>query len=126
MKKILYLYPIIVCLIFITSCVTVPSYPPRINVAGELHSRITIEDYVSTISRSKTLEVQVSVKNETTRPLRLDYSVDWKDGRGISVRSILTGWNTITLRPGIIENLIFTAPNENVVEYQIYLERSRR
>ncbi|MFE8070354.1 YcfL family protein [Marinobacteraceae bacterium S3BR75-40.1] len=108
--------------LFLAGC----SQSPVIQVDPALDGYVDVEDVHQRVNSAGLLEVQVTAKNTTDKPLAMYYQFDWLDEDGRSVPSLLSRKNRITADKNRWFSINGVAPKPEVVNFRLYLdERSQ-
>jgi len=98
----------------------------RITVAPDLCGDVCVTDARCTKGTSDFLTMQANLVNNTGSPLAVDWKVQWLDGDGMEIDSVVSSWNSRMLQPYEICGLKGTAPRSDAADMRLYLRRAVR
>jgi|GEM_PF-655720 len=101
-------------------------HPEQVHMDGSLAGIIQIESLHQRRGESGLLEVQLTGRNVLDRVMLMNYQFDWLDAEGRKVDSLLSNRVRFTadrLRYFTIDGI---APNEDVVDFRLYIEERAR
>lgn len=103
-------------------CRSRPPVDPRVAVAPELESVVAVTDVRLTRGQSQQLTVQVSLVNETTDVVPLEYKTVWLDATGAQLASVVSSWQPKSVAPRDAVFLTATAPGPTAVDFRTYVQ----
>lgn len=117
---------ILFLLLALSGCVA-PRAPgdPRVHIANSLRNSIEVVAVDYGTSGGETKVVQVTIRNRTTRTVRIDYKIDWLAGDGSAITTILSKWTNQHVIAGEIATLKEVAPNQRAQSFRIQIIKGR-
>ncbi|MBR2838159.1 MAG: YcfL family protein [Kiritimatiellae bacterium] len=98
----------------------------RITVAPNLCGDVVVTDVRCTKGQSDYLTLQANLVNNCSRPLAVDWRVQWLDADGVEIDSVVSSWNARMLQPYEICGLKATAPKPDAADMRFYVRKSVR
>ncbi|MBP5286085.1 MAG: YcfL family protein [Kiritimatiellae bacterium] len=103
----------------------VPPMDARITIAPDLDNNVVVTDVRCVGGAGSFMVFQANLVNNCSRPLNVDWKVQWLDADGIEIDSAVSSWNTRTLQPFEIRALKCTAPRQEASDMRFYARKSR-
>ena len=97
----------------------------RITIAPDLCGDVCVTDARIAKGTSAFYTFQANLVNNRSRPLAVDWKVQWLDGDGMEIDSAVSAWNSRMLQPYEIRALKGTAPSPAAADMRIYVRRKK-
>ncbi len=107
-------------------CTTFRESPDgRVVISADVHALVWVSDMRFERSPGGHCTVQANAVNGTDDILKLEYRVDWYDGAGMALPSVMSTWQPVSLAPHAKVPLTATAPTPGAVDYRMYIQARR-
>ena len=103
----------------------VPPMDTRVTIAPNLCGDVVVTDVRCAKGSSHYLTFQANLVNNCSRPLAVDWKVQWLDADGVEIDSVVSTWDSRMLQPHDICGLKSTAPTQAAADMRIYVRRRR-
>ncbi|WP_238974599.1 YcfL family protein [Pelodictyon luteolum] len=114
-------------LLFIGGCASTRLEERRVSfVDGSLKGDMLLTDFVSVVNSSGLMEVQVTGRNKTSRYRLLEYRVEWFEGSGLQVPSVMTRWTTCPAFEKANFSFSAVAPKPGVSDFRILIRKAKK
>lgn len=95
---------------------------PRVTIIdSSLSSCIAITDVISKINQSGLMEIQVNGVNKTSFYKKPEYKVEWLDGKGFVIKTILSRWTGFPVYKKSDFSFKAVAPTPKATDYRILI-----
>lgn len=98
----------------------------RVTVAPDLFGDIVVTDVRCVKGGGGFLTLQANIVNNCSRPLAVDWKVQWLDADGVEIDSVMSTWNARMLQPFEICGLKGTAPTAASADMRLYVRKTVR
>jgi hypothetical protein len=118
---------IFMLLLFIGGCTGTRLEERRVSfVDGSLRGEMLLTDFASVVNSGGLMEVQVTGRNKTSRYRLLEYRVEWFDGSGLQVPSVMTRWATFPAFEKASFSFSAVAPKQGVSDFRILIRKAKK
>ena len=98
----------------------------RVTISPNLSGDVVVTDVRCVKGGSGYLTLQANLVNNCSRPLAVDWKVQWLDADGVEIDSVVSTWNARMLQPFEICGLKATAPTTAAADMRFYARKSVR
>ena len=98
----------------------------RVTISPDLSGDVVVTDVRCVKVGSNYLTLQANLVNNCSRPLAVDWRVQWLDADGVEIDSAVSTWNARMLQPFEICGLKAVAPTPVAADMRFYARRSVR
>ena len=109
-----------------TSVAGGPPVETRVTVAPNLFGDVVVTDVRCAKGTGGYLTLQANLVNNCSRPLAVDWRVQWLDADGVEIDSAVCTWNSRMLQPYEIRGLKGTASRVDAADMRIYVRESKK
>ena len=109
-----------------TSVAGGPPVDTRVTVAPNLFGDVVVTDVRCAKGTGGYLTLQANLVNNCSRPLAVDWRVQWLDADGVEIDSAVCTWNSRMLQPYEIRGLKGTASRVDAADMRIYVRESKK
>jgi len=109
-----------------TSVAGGPPVDTRVTVAPNLFGDVVVTDVRCAKGTGGYLTLQANLVNNCSRPLAVDWRVQWLDADGVEIDSAVCTWNSRMLQPYEICGLKGTASRVDAADMRIYVRESKK
>ena len=116
----------------LTGCIAPPQnvgevpMDTRVTVSPDLRGDVVVTDVRCVKGSSQFLTFQANLVNNCSRPLALDWKVQWLDADGVEIDSVVSTWNSRMLQPYELCGLKATASVADAADMRFYVRGSKR
>ncbi len=113
---------------FAAGCVSYHSAPQdrRVTVSPDLGSDVWVTDVRMARGFSQHYTMQANVVNNTGDVVRMEYRVDWLDGDGCAIPSVVSTWLPMSAAAREVVPLAATAPSPDAVDFRFFVQAARQ
>lgn len=98
----------------------------RVTVAPDLFGDIVVTDVRCVKNAIGYMTLQANIVNNCSRPLAVDWRVQWLDADGVEIESVVSTWNARMIQPMEICGLKATASSPSAADMRFYVRQSVR
>lgn len=109
-------------LLLVAGCATVPPVDSRVTVTPDAQSWVRVIDVVDGTANDGAPTADVVIESTSSRIRHLRWRITWFDD-GHPYKSILSEWQKFTLHPHDSRVLSQTAPNANMDDFSVVIDR---
>jgi len=116
----------------LTGCIAPPQnvgevpMDTRVTISPDLSGDVVVTDVRCVKVGNNYLTLQANLVNNCSRPLAVDWRVQWLDADGVEIDSAVSTWNARMLQPFEICGLKAVAPTPAAADMRFYARRSVR
>jgi uncharacterized protein YcfL len=123
------LFPLCLALVALAvGCRTAPVMlpDPEISVDPALKNDLAVSGFLVMRNQGNLTQVQVTLQNLRYGTLPLEVKTDWFDLNGVLQESMTSSWKTVSVGRQAQLPLKITGPNEQAVNFRIYIREAKR
>ena len=98
----------------------------RVFMDGGLEKDIEVISINQSLANEDLLRIQVNLKNQTKKPMNLNYKVEWMDQDGIVLNDASATWLPLYVRGAEIVAVQSVATSPNAKNFWLKLQRAKR
>ena len=120
MKK--FLLSVSLLMLLVSGCAhnPIPQADARVKLVGGLGSSVYVSDVLCVRNQAGYCLLQANMVNNSKKQARVEYKVQWLDGTGMEIESLVSTWQMIAVQPGEIKGLSAVAPNKEASDFRFY------
>ena len=99
----------------------VSSADGRITLAPGLSSDIQVTGIRCVKNKDGYCMFRANVLNSAKKQARLEYKVQWLDGAGMEIESVVSTWQMIAVQPKEVRELSAVAASKDAADFRFYL-----